>query len=46
MGKSIKSGMNAVIIGELAANFFISVSMKQILKAIQILQIIAFLVFI
>lgn len=44
MGESLKDSMNTMILGSFLVNFIVSVSMKQLLQAIQIFQIIAFFI--
>ena len=43
---AIESSMNTIMIGSFAFNFVVSVSLKQILKAIRVMQIVAFLTFV
>ena len=46
VGNSLKNSMDGAMLGSIAANFFVSVSMKQLLKAIRVFQFLAFLVFV
>jgi hypothetical protein len=43
---AIENSMNTIMIGSFAFNFVVSVSLKQILKAIRVMQIVAFLTFV
>ena len=44
-GSSIKSSMNSFMLGSFTLNFVISFSMKKLLTAIRVLQMVAFMVF-
>lgn len=44
MGESIKGSMNSMILGSFVLNFFVSVSMKQLLQVIRVFQVIAFFI--
>lgn len=44
MGESIKDSMNSMLLGSFLINFFVSVSMKQLLQAIRVFQFIAFFI--
>ena len=43
-GEAIQKSMEGIALITITINFFVSVSMKQILKAVKVMQIIAFFV--